>query len=143
MNYTTAIFLINKNVIAIEALYEEGGKMETFKTFNDFDTTINVGDILVVESGTRHKMTTVKVTKVDAQVDLDGPAQVKWVIAKVDKDSFEKNILQPEASAIEKIKSAEMRAKRQALADALLMDKDELKALPLAAVNGDRPQKES
>jgi hypothetical protein len=138
MNYSTAIFLINKNVIAIEAIYDDGKDAEVFKTFDDFDSKINVGDILVVESGTRHKMTTVKVTKVDAQVDLDGPKQVKWVIAKVDKDAFEKNILLPEATAIEKIKSAEMRAKRQALADALLMDKDEMKALPLAAINGDR-----
>ena len=137
MNYTTAVFLINKNVRAVEGTYESGdtAKRETFKTL---DPTIKSGDLVVVPTDTRHKMTVVKVVAIDVDVDFESSAPVRWIVSKVDVHEHEVRLAQ-EGDAISAIKSAELRKKREDLRDSLLKDHmAEIKALPIYK-NGDTP----
>ena len=131
MNFSKSIFLINNNVRAVTAIYEEGGKPAVFKTM---DPMIAVGDFVVVPTDTRLKMTVCRVTEVDVDVDFDDSIQMTWVIATLDLDEYNL-LLKQEAQAITAIKSAEVRQKREALRSALFADHmDTLKALPIAAM---------
>lgn len=66
MDNSRIVFLINDQVRAVKAKYEDSGAAEMFKTF---DATIQVGDLAVVQSTTRHMMTVVKVTEIDVDVN--------------------------------------------------------------------------
>lgn len=137
MNYTTAVLLINANIRAVLTVYEddEEGKRSVTKTmFKTLDKNLTVGDYVTVPSGTRHKMTVVKVTEVDVDVDFDSTTQVGWIIGKVDKADYAE-ITSQENIAVQAIKSAEKLKKRNELRDALLADNaDKLKALPIASM---------
>lgn len=136
MNYSTSVFLINNHVRAVLATYEEGdsAKRTVFKTL---DPDISEGDYVIVPTDTRHKMTVCKVVETDVDVDFDDPTPVGWIIGKVELTDHEK-VLAQEAEAIKAIKSAELRQKREALRNAMFADHVEtLKALPIAAINGD------
>ncbi|HEY8066576.1 MAG TPA: hypothetical protein VIF40_17905 [Methylosinus sp.] len=143
MNYTTAVFLINKNVRAIRAIYEadEGGKKAPRETFKTLDQDIVVGDFVIVESGTRHNMTLVKVVEVDVDVDFDSVLPMKWVVDVVDATGHA-GVLAKEEQAIQAIKSAELRKKRDDLRAALILDQEALTALPLAAIGNAEPPTE-
>ena len=135
MNYSTAIFLINTHVRAILATYEEGesATRTLFKTLNE---DIGVGDFVVVPTESRHHMTVCKVVETDVDVDFEDATSVKWIIGRVDAAEYEQT-LEQEAKAIQAIKSAEMRKKREDLRAAMFADHiDTLKALPIAAING-------
>lgn len=141
MNYTTAVFLINKNVRAVKATYEEtpGAKQTLFKTF---DNSVVVGDFCIVPTDTRHKLTVVKVTEVDVDFDLADSTPVSWIVGRVDLSAHETTLAQ-EADAVAAIRKAELRKKREELRDAILADHvDDIKALPIAALNGDTPKAE-
>lgn len=119
MNVTTAVMLINPNVRAIHCSYEASPTEKTlFKTLN---TDIKIGDYVVVPTKTRHNLTVVKVEDVDVDVDFDSPKQVDWIVCKVDKAEYE-SILEQEGMAIQAIKSAELRRKREQLRDSLFAD---------------------
>lgn len=136
MNYTTAIFLINKDVRAILVNYEPDlpTKLCMFKTL---DKTIKKDDYVVVPTHTRHGMTVSKVIEVDVDVDFDNQTLIGWVVTKVDRSQYEITLSQ-EGDALAVIKSAEKTKKRNELAAALLADsKDALKALPISTINGD------
>ena len=141
MNYSTAVFLINKHVRAVVATYEAGENAPR-TTFKTLDPSIMAGDLVIVPTDTRHKMTVVKIVETDVDVDFDGTATMHWVIGKVDDEPYKK-VLAQETSAIATIKSAELRQKRDNLRNALFKDHQEtLKALPIAAINGDTPTAE-
>jgi hypothetical protein len=136
MNYTTAVFLINKNVRAVFCNYEPDtpDKKVMFKTL---DPDIREGDFVIVPTKTRHCMTVSKVVETDIDVDFDNVTPVGWVVAKIDQASYEATLAQ-EGDAIAVIKSAEKTKKRNELAAAPLVDsKDALKALPITVMNGD------
>lgn len=129
MNYTTAVMLINPNIRAIKATYEVNGVPTIFKTL---DQDITVDDLVVVVTDTRHKMTVVKVTEVDVDVDFDSATVVTWVVDKIDpaKHQF---LIEKENDAIKTIRAAELRDKRKQMADKLLSLKDgELQNLVIA-----------
>ncbi len=131
MNNSTAVFLINDNVRAIQCTYEEGesAKREVFKTF---DKSIEVDDFVIVESGTRHKMTVVKVVEVDVDIDLESSTKVLWVIDAIDTVNFDDTLIK-EQKALDAIHSAQKRKRRKELQEAILADQEEtLKALPIA-----------
>lgn len=133
MNKTTAVFLINPNVRALRATYEnkQGEEGEVFKTF---DTDIKVDDLIVVETSTRHGMTVVKVVETDVDVDVEAQTVVRWVVGKVDTAPYQMLIKQEE-DALKKIQAAELRQKRERLREALFADQmDEIRALPLSSV---------
>lgn len=140
MNYSTAVFLINKNVRAVTAVYESESSFKGLAPrtiFKTLDATITVGDHVIVPTTTRHNMTVCKIVEVDVDVDFDSAVQMQWIIGKVDDTPY-KLILSQEAAAIDKIKSAELRQKRADLRTALFADNlAEIAALPIAAMNGD------
>ena len=139
MNYSTAVFLINKHVRAIIGTYEatDNAPRTIFKTLDD---GIAVGDFVVVPTDTRHKMTIVKVVETDVDPDFESSTQVQWIVGKVDRADFELH-LREEAQAITAIKAAELKKKRADLAKSMFdANYEELKALPIAALNGDTPK---
>ena len=130
MNRSTTVFLVNSAVMAFRAIYEEGGKVETFKTF---DRSIAKDDICVVVSGTRHGFTTVKVKEVDVGVDIeDNSVEVKWAVCKIDLTDH-KRILGEEEDAINAVKAAEFNKKRRELMANVASPDDiaAIKALPI------------
>lgn len=136
MNYSTAIFLINKNARGIAVTYEDevNAKREIVKTL---DQSINIDDYVIVQTDTRHKMTVVKVVETDVDFDLDSNTKMNWIVGRVDADSFQKILIQ-EQQAIQAIKKAELRQKRDTLRDNLLKDHLEtIKALPISEMNDD------
>lgn len=136
MNYTTAIFLINKNVRAMMCNYEPDAehKVTMFKTL---DPDIKKDDLVIVPTKTRHGFTVSKVVEVDIDPDFDSATPAQWIVCKVDQAAYAVTLAQEE-SAITIIKSAERNKKRNELASALLADsKDALKALPISTINGD------
>lgn len=135
MNYSKAIFLINNNARAVLATYEDDPKADK-SLFKTLDQTIAEDDYVIVETGTRHGMTVVKIVETDIDVDFDSSEQIKWVIGKIDNAAHEQ-LLQQEKSAIATIKSAELRKKREDLRAAMFADHVEtIKALPIASING-------
>lgn len=146
MNYSKAIFLINKKVRAIKVSYEKPSgtnpnydskgnsiKLTMHKTM---DPDVKVGDFVVVPTKTRHNMTICRVEEVDVDPCFEDSVEIEWIIAVVDKDVYEAHVEQ-EAVAINKIKSAELKKKRQELAEALIADAgDEIKELPIFDQNG-------
>lgn len=137
MNYSTAVFLINKSARAVKVSYEPDparpdeaipGKTYIFKTL---DPTIAVRDFVIIPTDTRWQMTIGRVEEVDVEVDFDAPIQLKWIIGRVDLASHN-TVLAQEAQAITSIRSAEIRRKRDELARDLFADNDALRALPIA-----------
>jgi len=122
MNYSTAVFLINDDVRAIACTYEadEKAKREIFKTL---DKSIAKDDFVVVPTDTRHKMTVVKVVEVDVDVDLDSSIPMQWIVGAVERHDYER-ILKMEDQAIETIKSAEKRKKRDEMRAAIFKDRE-------------------
>lgn len=134
MNYSVAVFLINKNARAVRAIYEADqpsnkAKRQLFKTF---DSSIAVDDLVVVPTDTRHGFTVVKVVETDVDLDFDTTENVQWIVGRVDLANHAVR-LQQEQAAIAAIKSAELRKKREELSKAMFADHaEQLKALPIA-----------
>jgi len=129
MDNSRIVFLINDTVRAVLAQYEEHGKNEMFKTF---DQSLKVGDMAVVQSGTRFGMTTVKITQVDVDVNFDSTTPIQWVVQAVDKPAFDA-ILAQEAQAISAVQAAELRRKKEELRATMFKDHEaSIKALSLS-----------
>ena len=120
MNLTTAIFIINPNVRAIRVSYEPGREGDQY-VFKSFDQSIKVDDMVVIPTDSRYKQTVGKVVEVDLDIDIDSSIQFKWIIDKVDLAAHQ-NVLDLEADAVKKIKSAEMLSKRKELSEKLKAD---------------------
>lgn len=125
-NYSTVLFLVNKQVRAIKCAYELNAKGEpcgNLTIFKTFDPSIKVGDDVVVPTTTRVNKTVVRVAEADVEVDLESAVQVDWIIGAVDSAAFQV-VLGKEQEAISKIKAAELRKKRDELAATLLANID-------------------
>lgn len=141
MNYSTAVMLINPNIRAIKTIYKPDlvradGKSalnESRVIFKTLDTTIQKGDLVVVQSATRHNYTTVMVEDVDVEVDFEAHTEIKWV---VDKISFEKHkeTLVEETKWIDSMKASEKRRKREEIKKNMLamFDDEAIDKLPIA-----------
>lgn len=131
MNYSTAVFLINDHVRAIEVSYEQGGKPGVFKTL---DATIKKDDLVVVPTSTRYNFTVAKVTAVDVDVDYDRQEDMAWIVSPPIDLAAHRQVIEQEKVAVEAVKSAVTRKKREELSLALLADKKaSLATLELAA----------
>lgn len=138
MNYSTAVFLINPDVRAIRCAYEEDqpGKKASTVIYKSFDKSIKPDDFVIVPTTTRHKMTVVKVTEVDIDFDVESREEMGWIIGTVDRADHD-HVLAIEAEAVATIKRAELRNKRESLAEKLLADKHgDLKMLEIANFSG-------
>lgn len=112
MNYSTAVMLINPSIRAVRGQYDPNHKSMEYNIFKTLDQNIKVDDYVVVESGTRHHLTTVKIVEVDVTINFDGQSEMKWVIQKIDIEPFDK-IKKMEADAVDLIKRGEMRKRRE------------------------------
>jgi hypothetical protein len=140
MNYSTAVFLINDTCRAVEAIYEaDTDQRKAPRTiFKTFDDTIKAGDIILVPSETRHRVTTCKVTAVDIEIDITTTADIKWVIGVVDQAHYEQ-LKAVEENAIRQIKAAEKTHQREELKKKMFanMDENAIKTLQLAKLSTD------
>lgn len=150
MNYSTAIFLINNKVRAMVVAYEpevdtaipwqnavQKGKtscgLPNRTTFKTLDASIKTGDFVVIPTSTRHNMTVCKVVEADVDINFDDMTAMEWIVAVVDRSGYELTKSQ-EGTAINAIRSAEMKKKRDDLRNAILADRmDAIKALPIAS----------
>lgn len=85
--YTAATLLCCADARAIVCVYEEDAekKPATRATFKTFDASIQVGDLVIVPTGTRHGMTVVRVVEVDYKVDYENLSErIRWIVQKVD-----------------------------------------------------------
>lgn len=142
MNYSTAVFLISEDARCIACSYEKPKTGETAKTyhFKSFDSTLKVGDLVVVPTSTRHSLTVVRVEEVDVEPDLQTPTEYKWIVGKVDISQHE-DTLAKEAEAIDVIKKAQKRKQREELRKDLLADAEsDLKQLPIYTVQDSEPK---
>jgi hypothetical protein len=104
--------------------------------FKAFDQTIAVGDLAVVQSGTRHGMTVIEVTEIDVDVNFDGTQPLNWIVQKINKPAFAL-ILQQEAQAISAVQAAELRRKKEELRATMFKDHEaSIAALALTSHGG-------
>ena len=143
MNYSTAVFLINKNVRCISATYEvdtdptsDTGKAKR-TLFKTLDADIVKGDLVIVPTSTRHGMTVVRVVETDVEVDFDSTHQMTWIVDVVQQENYTRN-LRAEDQAINAIRSAEKRKKADELRAALIIDQEAIKLLAISTA-GDAP----
>lgn len=130
MDNSRIVFLINDHARAVMGAYEEGGTKEMLKTF---DPTIKVGDLAVVQSGTRWKMTVVKIIEVDVDVNFDATTPLNWVVQKINAPAFDK-VLEQEAQAISAVQAAELRRKKEELRKTMFKDhEDSIASLALTS----------
>ena len=91
MHDSNRIFLASDTVRAVKAIFEVDtnnqptAKREFFKTFNKL---IKVGDLVNVETSTRHGVSVVKVVEVDVDIDVESNEQTRWIIGAIDNDRF-------------------------------------------------------
>ena len=116
MNYSSAVMLINQNIRAIKVSYDlnsQGNPVGNY-TFKTLDQTIDIGDIVVVPTDSRHNFTCVRVEEIDIDVDFECTTLLKWIVGKADMAAHE-NILSEEKKWIDTLKAAEKRRKREEL----------------------------
>lgn len=121
MDNSKIVFLINDQARAVMGTYEDTAAPEMFKTL---DQSVAVGDMVAVQSTTRHKITVVKVTAVDVDVNFDSATPLKWIVQRLDAPAFEA-ILASEAQAISAVQQAELRRKKQELRKTMFADHEE------------------
>lgn len=130
MNYSTAIFLINKAVRAVKVSYDQdkaqpgnpAGNLQLFKTF---DASLAKGDFVIVPTDTRWNMTVCRIEEVGVEIDLESSAQVGWLIGRADRGDYD-IVVADEEAAITAIKSAEKRRKQEELIASLIADNPDL-----------------
>lgn len=138
MNYSLAVFLINRNVRAIKGVFEDRdvGAKQTEYTYKTLDPSIKVDDWVLVPVSTRRGFSAVKVVEIDVDVDFNTSYDYQWVVGVAPMDVYEKTLAQ-EAEAVKIIKSGELRKKRDEIAASVLYDQEEkLKALQITDMNG-------
>lgn len=114
MHDSNRIFLASDTVRAVKGIFETDvndqptAKRELFKTFN---AGLKAGDLVNVETGTRHKCSVVKIVEVDVDIDIESNEPTRWIIGKVDTSEYDK-FQAMEAEMISEMKKAELKAKR-------------------------------
>lgn len=126
-NPSLAAFLLDNGPRCISVSYDRTSDRTgkdipiDVKSFKTFDTTLKVGDLVVVPTDTRWGFTVGRVEAVDTRVNYSSPEITRWVASKVDREGY-KAILDQEEVLLGKVGQAqELKAKRELA--------DELKAL--------------
>lgn len=114
MDQSKIIFLANDDVRAVTACYEPDGNVGVFKTF---DKSIKPGDLVAVESTTRHNVTTAKIVDVDTDIDFDAAGVYKWVVQRIDTE-LHSRVLEAEKEVISAARKAQLAKQRRELAEA-------------------------
>ncbi len=141
MNYSTAVMLINENIIAVDVTYEpDGSSSQTAKrtTYKTLDLSLKVGDLVVVPTDTRHKFTIAMVDKIDVEVDFESDIQIGWIAGKAPTQEYNE-ILGKENEMISVVKASEKRAKREEIKKNMmgLQEENKLSNLAIASMGGE------
>lgn len=136
MENSKIVFLINDQVRAVKAVYEETANVaQKVYVFKTMDNSIRKDDMLIVETNTRHGFTVVKCVETDVDVNFEDPTELKWVVARVDLEDFNR-VKAQEVDAIAAVKQAELRRKKAELRETMFKDHEEsIKALALSTPN--------
>ena len=136
MHQSYNIFLVNENARVIEGAYEEGREEKTlFKTLN---TSIEKGDLILVQTATRYHLSVVKVTDVDIEPDLSGPP-IRWAYQTIDTSMIE-HLKQEEEDLNKMLLSQKRKKAREELRKEMLgTDFDFVKSLPMADMTEPKP----
>lgn len=138
MNFSTAVFIINKDARAIVTEYDPENQRDKRVLYKTLDPNIHKGDYVVVPTATRHGFTVVKVVDEDVPVNFDAPEEIKWIVQKVNRGDFDR-LVKDEGEAIRKLQIAEQRKRAQDMKNLMFGDHaTDLHALPLYK-NGDTP----
>ena len=142
-NYSLAVFLLHDKARGMLGIFEaDDGDKPTAKRefFKTLDPSIKEGDLVAVETGTRHRVSVVKIVKADAPPSFTSSEQARWIITKIDVSSYEK-LKAFEDEAVAAVKEAELKKERHDLKKTMLGDfGDTLNNLPIITqvhVNGD------
>jgi hypothetical protein len=128
MNFSTAVFLINEKARAISVCYDPTNNkekdLEASYLFKTLDPNIEVDSLVIIPTGTRVGFTIAKATAVDVEIDFESTIQLKWVAGLFSRASYDQT-LADEAKAIEIMKAAEFRHKREELRSKMTGLRDE------------------
>lgn len=115
MHDSSRVFLASDRVRACKGIFEtdapngmQTAKRELFKTFNE---KIKAGDLVNVETGTRHGVSVVKIVEADVDIDIESDEPIRWIIGGVDLGEYDK-FKTMENDMIGEMKKAELKAKR-------------------------------
>jgi hypothetical protein len=123
------IFLLDEVDVRVVAVsYEQHDRAETVQ-FKTMDTTLQVGDYVVVPTSTRWLMTVCRVEEVNVEPDLD-MTEIHWLRAVVDQSDYS-DILVGEAQLIAAANSAEKRALKAKLRAEMTIDQEAMSGLTL------------
>jgi hypothetical protein len=118
-----------------EATYKNYSPTRVFKTV---DPTIKVGDMVIVQTRTRHGFTVCKVTEVDFPVDYNSGEQWDWIAQKFDVDAFNK-ILDIEKGVTQQVAKASENKMRQEIIDAMGLGNVDFSTLQLQSLRASNP----
>ena len=118
MHNSMILFLINDSARAVKVQYDPDDSRAKLGTFKTMDPTIQVDDMVVVQSGTRYEMTVARVVEVDVDIDYDASTDIKWVVQRIDAEAF-KEVQTHERTAITTVQTAERDRKRKELRAAM------------------------
>lgn len=128
MNNSKIVFIVNQAARLIRCSYDgEANVALKAYHFKTLDPSIQVDDLVVVETNTRHGYTVVKVIEVDLDVDFDDATELKWAFSPIDLTAITA-LKEAEKAAIEKVRAIELKKKREALRQAMFADDEEAMA---------------
>ncbi len=141
MNYNTLMFLVNKDLRAVLGIYdakeEKGQPIVKRIMFKTLDPDITVGDLVLVPTNTRHKMSVNEIVDVDVDVDIENGGHIPWLIGRSTDRAEYNRLVKWENDAIFRVKRGEKLKAQEALRETLLKDHEFLKALPIVSLNGE------
>lgn len=123
MHSSNYIFLINPTCRAMVVNYDPDKPSEE-RIVKTLDPNIQKDDLVVVPATTRHEFTVCRVVEADVDIDFERNIKVDWIVHKVDQESYKK-MVEEENFAVQKIRSAEIRQKREELSEKLLKNRQE------------------
>ena len=132
MNFSLAVFLINKDCRAIITEYDPDNSQDKRVLYKTLDPRIKVGDLVVIPTNTRHKFSLVKVVEVDVPVDYDSPLEAKWLVSPALDTTEYNQIVADEAAAIVRLRQRDAKQRTDALRKTMFgEDQSEIASLPL------------
>ena len=138
------IFVISDDVIAVRGVYDPNEAErtprytadipKTGELFKTFITDLAVGDIVVVESGSRTGYSTIKITEVNSDFDFDSDEPCRWVTQRIDTDAHEA-LREREQAAIGQVKTAQRKTQRAELIRQMIGGEDAAEAMDAIALS--------
>ena len=146
MNKTTAIFLVRKDVRCVSVSYDKTvdhrGKVVPIdtKSFKTIDPNIQPKDLVLIPTDSRWGFTVGRVEEVDLHVDFDSNEQMRWIVSKIDTETF-KAMVEAETKMMSTVAEADRKHREQELASKLFanVDPEALAAFQISGPTAPKP----